>query len=81
MLYNKNLLFDDDDDEEEQIVIITKEKSAKPEQRSKQATGPVDHSVFQEGQGLLDMSGDPSSASEQPVTSSYDRIMERVSAE
>ena len=83
MLYNKNLLFDDDDDEEEQIVIITKEKSAKPEQRSKQATAPVDHSVFQEGQGLLDMGSGLSSneTPAAPVTSSYDRIMERVNAE
>ena len=66
ILYNNNLLLDDDDDEEEQIVILTntKEKTAKPEQRThasaasrqtSSASNNVDHSVFKEGQGLLDM--------------------------
>ena len=56
ILYNNNLLLDDDDDEEEQIVILTtKEKTAKPEQRTNAAKPNVDHSVFTDGQGLLDM--------------------------
>ena len=58
ILYNNNLLLDDDDDEEEQIVILTtKEKTAKPEQRNNAAAAASrpDHSVFKEGQGLLDM--------------------------
>ena len=64
ILYNNNLLLDDDDDEEEQIVILTtKEKPAKPEQRNNATNSQqqpaknerVDHSVFTDGQGLLDM--------------------------
>lgn len=72
MLYNNNLLLDDDDDEEEQIVIITKEKTAKPEQIEN--VQPVDHSVFSDGQGLLDMGSKPDQAS-QP---SYNHIMQRM---
>ena len=60
ILYNNNLLLDDDDDEEEQIVILTtNKKTATPEHRSASAASSgsknVDHSVFKEGQGLLDM--------------------------
>ena len=58
ILYNNNLLLDDDDDEEEQIVIVTKDKSKDVEQEQRsQPIEPttVDHSVFQEGKGLLDL--------------------------
>jgi len=83
MLYPNNLLLDDDDDEEEQIVIITKEKPAKAEQRKQGAPAlAVDHSVFQDGQGLLDMSAKsvdtPSPASS---SSNYDQVMHRMNME
>ena len=82
ILYNNNLLLDDDDDEEEQIVILTKEKPAKTEQRSQPAPvqEKVDHSVFTEGSGLLDMAAASTSAApSQP--SSYDQIMNRMHQE
>ena len=83
MLYPNNLLLDDDDDEEEQIVIIVKDKPAKAEQR-KQGNGSkpalaVDHSVFQDGQGLLDMSAKP--VNTPTPASNYDQVMHRMHME
>lgn len=78
MLYNNNLLLDDDDDEEEQIVIITKEKTAKPESRSQiENVQPVDHSVFSDGQGLLDMGSKPDQTTPAQAPS-YNHIMQRM---
>jgi len=38
-------------------VILTKEKGSQPEKRFQPTQPvPVDHSVFQEGKGLLDLS-------------------------
>lgn len=79
MLYNNNLLMDDDD-EEEQIVIITKEKSSQPEKRFQSTQpGSVDHSVFQEGKGLLDLSMSTKPAPSMP--SSFDQMMRRIEVE
>ena len=68
-------------------MILTKEKTAKPDQRSSASmpatTANVDHSVFKEGQGLLDMMSSPTMdaapvKNNKPETSS---IMQRMQAE
>ena len=80
MLYNNNLLLDDDDDEEEQIVILTRDSNDAGSRAKKQQAAPVDHSVFTEGQGLLDL-GQPQQQTSTPAMSPLDNVMSRLHQE
>jgi len=61
-------------------VIITKEKSSQPEKRFQSAQPiSVDHSVFQEGKGLLDLSMNNKPALS--MSSSFDQMMRRIEVE
>jgi len=66
-------------------VIITRDKEERPAHRhalvAQPSSVPVDHSVFTEGQGLLDMGAPANSGMQENTPSHLDKVMTRLSEE